>query len=135
MIKLIVAIKKRPDLSVAEFQSHWRNQHAALVRNSPASQRYIRKYIQCFTLLSEYDAAGNAAYDGTAELWFDSVEDKEKFFSDPDYIRDIQPDEPRFADMENTRFFVTEEFSVIQETGSDSFSGEASSYSDNAEDR
>ena len=113
MIKVIVAIKKHPDLSVADFQSHWRNQHAALVKSNPASKRYIRKYIQCHTLPSEYDTPGNAAYDGTAELWFDSVEDKNKFFSDPDYLRDIQPDERRFADMEHTRFFVTEEFNVI----------------------
>jgi len=113
MIKLIVAIKKNPDFSVADFQSHWRNQHATLVKSNPASQRYIRKYIQCHTLPSEYDASGNAPYDGTAELWFDSVEDKDKFFSDPDYIREIQPDERRFADMENTRFFVTEECSII----------------------
>ncbi|MCR8915021.1 EthD family reductase [Marinobacter panjinensis] len=113
MIKVIVAIKKNPELSVADFQNHWLNQHAALVKNNPAAQRYIRKYIQCHTLPSEYDASGNAAYDGTAELWFDSVEDKEKFFSDPDYVREIQPDERRFADMENTRFFVTEERSII----------------------
>lgn len=113
MIKVIVAIRKRPDLSVEDFQSHWRNQHAALVKNNPASQRYIRKYTQCFTLLSDYDEAGNAAYDGAAELWFDSLEDKERFFSDSDYLRDIQPDEGRFADMESTRFFVTEEISVI----------------------
>ncbi|MEH6355278.1 MAG: EthD domain-containing protein [Marinobacter sp.] len=50
---------------------------------------------------------------GVAELWFDSVEDNNKFFSNPDYLRDIQPDERRFAEMENTRFFVTEEFNVI----------------------
>lgn len=113
MIKVIVAIKKKPTLSVADFQTHWRNHHADLVKNNPASQRYIRKYIQCHTLLTEYDESGNAVYDGTAELWFDNVEDKNRFFTDPDYIREIQPDEHLFADMENTRFFVTEEHSVI----------------------
>lgn len=113
MIKVIVAIKKKSELSVEAFQSHWLSQHAKLVRENPASQRYIRKYIQCHTLPSEYAASGEVAYDGTAELWFDSVEDKDRFFSDPDYLAEIQPDEGRFADMEKTRFFVTQEHTVI----------------------
>jgi uncharacterized protein (TIGR02118 family) len=112
MIKVIVAIAKRADLTVAEFQDHWRTRHAELVRGNPATQRYIRKYVQCHTLPSEYES-GEAAYDGTAELWFDSVDDKNAFFSDPDYVRDIQPDEARFADMEKTVFFVTREETVI----------------------
>jgi hypothetical protein len=62
---------------------------------------------------SNFGASTHEFVTGTTELWFDSVEDKDKFFSDPDYVRDIQPDELRFADMENTRFFVTEEFNVI----------------------
>jgi len=112
MIKVIVAIKKKPELSVTDFQTHWRN-HAELVRSNAASKRYIRKYIQCHTLPTEYESSGEAAYDGTAELWFDSLEDKDAFFSDPDYIRDIQPDESRFADMSATRFFVTQEHSIM----------------------
>lgn len=112
MIKLIVAIRKRADLSVEEFQDHWRHRHAALVKNNPASTRYIRKYIQCHTLPDEY-AAGDVAFDGTAELWFDSVADKDAFFSDPDYLRDVSPDEEKFADMSKTVFFVTREEHVI----------------------
>lgn len=63
-------------------------------------------------MLDQY-AEGEVAFDGTAELWFDSVADKDAFFSDPDYLRDVQPDEERFADMTRTVFFVTEEESVI----------------------
>jgi hypothetical protein len=36
--------------------------------------------------------------------------------SDPDYLRDVQPDEARFADMSNTVFFVTEEELVLDNT-------------------
>lgn len=112
MVKLIVAIHRRPGMSVEDFQEHWKTQHARLVRENPASKRYIRKYVQCHTLPGEY-VEGAAAFDGTAEIWFDSVEDRDAFFSDPDYLRDIQPDEGRFADMTRTVFFVTEEESVI----------------------
>ena len=112
MIKLIVAIHRRPGMTVADFQDHWRQQHAKLVAENPATQRYIRKYVQCHTLPSEYQQ-GEVAFDGTAEIWFDRVEDKDAFFSDPDYLKDVQPDEARFADMSRTVFFVTEEVPVF----------------------
>jgi uncharacterized protein (TIGR02118 family) len=115
MIKLIVAIHRRPGMSVADFQEHWRTQHARLVRDNPATRKYVRKYMQYHTLPGEY-AGGEPAFDGTAELWFDSVEDKEAFFSDVDYLKDIQPDEGRFADMTRTVFFVTGEEPVIDNT-------------------
>ena len=115
MIKLIVAIRKRPEMSVDDFQTHWRTRHAKLVRENAATARYIRKYVQCHTMPDQYEL-GEVAYDGTAELWFDSVEDKDAFFSDPDYLRDIQPDEARFADMTRTVFFVTQEESVLDRT-------------------
>lgn len=115
MIKLIVAIRKRPDLSVEDFQHHWRTRHAPLVRDNPATRRYIRKYVQCHTTPDQYEE-GPAAFDGTAEIWFDSVADKDAFFSDPDYLRDVRPDEARFADMNETVFFVTREELVIDGT-------------------
>ena len=115
MIKLIVAIRKRADMSAEEFQAHWRTRHAELVRNSPATAKYIRKYVQCHTVLDQYEQ-GEVAFDGTAELWFDSVADMEAFYSDPGYLRDVQPDEARFADMGRTVFFVTEEELVLDNT-------------------
>lgn len=112
MIKLIVAVRRRAGMSPEDFQDHWRNRHATLVKDSPATAKYVRKYVQCHTMLDEY-AQGEVAFDGTAELWFDSVADKDAFFSDPDYLRDVSPDEERFADMTQTVFFVTEEELVV----------------------
>ena len=112
MIKVIVAIKRLPEMSPEAFHEHWRNRHAELVKNNPATRKYIKKYIQCHTLPGEYEQ-GEVAYDGTAEIWFATLEDRDAFFSDPDYLRDISPDEGRFADMTRTVFFVTEEETVI----------------------
>ena len=112
MIKLIVAVKRCPEMSVEEFHEHWRTDHARLVRENPATLKYVRKYIQCHTMFDEY-RRGEVAFDGTAELWFDTVEDKDAFFSDPDYLRSVRPDEGRFADMTRTLFFVTEEEPVL----------------------
>jgi uncharacterized protein (TIGR02118 family) len=115
MIKLIVAVRRNPAMTVEEFQDHWRERHARLVRENPATARYVRKYVQCHTLPEEYDN-GEVPFDGTAELWFDSPADRDAFFSDPDYLRDIRPDEALFADMEQTVFFVTREESVVDAT-------------------
>ncbi|MFL5607895.1 MAG: EthD domain-containing protein [Gemmatimonadaceae bacterium] len=111
MIKLIVAIKRNPDMSPAEFHRYWRTVHAEKVRALPAAKRYIRRYVQAHTMDSEY-AAGEPSYDGTAELWFDSAADKDAFYSDPEYLAKVRPDEGVFADMTNTRFFVTREEDV-----------------------
>ena len=48
-----------------------------------------------------------------AELWFDSVGDKDRFYAGSDYLAQIHPDESRFADMNGTVFFVTEEETVL----------------------
>jgi len=77
VVKLIVAIKRKQGMSPKDFHDHWGTQHATLVKSCPASRRYIRKYVQCHTLDEEY-LAGEPAFDGTAELWFESVADKER---------------------------------------------------------
>jgi len=112
MVKLIVVIKRNAAMSPEEFHRYWRVEHAAKVRSIPATSRYIRRYVQAHTTDAEY-AAGDPAYDGTAELWFDSSEDRNAFFSDPDYLAVVAPDERIFADMERTRFLLTTEEDVI----------------------
>jgi len=112
VVKLIVVIKRNTAMSPDEFHKYWRTEHAAKVRSLSATERYIRRYVQAHTLDTEY-ADGNPAYDGTAELWFDSVEDKNAFFSDPDYLAIVAPDERIFADMDQTQFLVTNEEDVI----------------------
>lgn len=108
MIKLIVAIHRLPGMSPEAFHRHWRTQHAELVRSNPATRKYVRRYVQCHTTPSSY-LQGDVAFDGTAELWFNDTADRDAFFSDPDYLTHIQPDEGRFADMSRTVFFETEE--------------------------
>ena len=112
MIKLIVAVKRNADMAPAEFHRYWRTEHAVKVRSIAACARYVRRYVQAHTLDTEY-AAGDPAYDGTAELWFDSVSDKDAFYSDPEYLAVVAPDERVFADMERTHFLVTREEDVL----------------------
>ena len=112
MVKLIVVVKRNPAMSPAQFREYWRCEHARKVRSIPACAKYIRRYVQAHALDSEY-AAGDPAYDGTAELLFDSVQDKDAFFSDPDYRAIVAPDERVFADMDQTRFLLCCEETIV----------------------
>ena len=111
MIKLIVAVKRNRAMSPAEFHAYWRTTHSEKVRALAATRKYVRRYVQAHTLETEY-ATGEPAYDGTAELWFDSVADKDAFYSDPQYLATVRPDEMVFADLGSSQFFVTEEEEV-----------------------
>ncbi len=113
MIKLIVAIKRRQGMTPEDFQAYWKTSHGTKVRASSCGQKYIRRYVQCHTLLADYASGAQPAFDGTAELWFDSVADKEAFYADPEYLETIAPDETEFADMTRTVFFQTQEFPVM----------------------
>jgi uncharacterized protein (TIGR02118 family) len=112
MIKLIVAVKRNAAMSPQEFHRYWRTEHSGKVRSIAATAKYVRRYVQAHTIEAEY-AAGEPSYDGTAELWFDSVADKDAFYSDPGYLAIVAPDERVFADMNLTRFFVTTEEDVL----------------------
>jgi len=112
MIKLIVVVKRKADMDTHEFHDYWRNTHANLIKSTPICLKYIRKYVQCHTVSEEYKL-GEVSYDGTAELWFDSMEDKDTFFQDPEYLGKIRPDELEFLDLTKTKFFVTREEPII----------------------
>ncbi len=114
MVKLIIAVRRHRDYSPEQFHTYWRTTHADLLRTNPASVRYIRRYIQCHTLPDEY-GRGEPAYDGTAEVWFDSVADVDAFFQHPAFIEGIGPDADKFCDMEATKFFMTAEEAVVGE--------------------
>src|SRR5439155_34562 len=72
-------LRRSSHLSRAEFQRYWREMHGPLVRRHAASLR-IRRYVQLHTLEDALNDAlrgtrgGPEAYDGVAELWWESRE-------------------------------------------------------------
>lgn len=110
MIKLMILVKRNSELTHEAFREHLSVNHARLVRDCPASAKYVRKYVQSFHVAGETDSG---SFDGAAELWFDSLQDMGLFFADPDYLATVRPDEPRFADLEKCIFLTTEEVQVI----------------------
>ena len=80
MIKLVMCLSRRSDMSRAEFQDYWQHQHGPFFQENASTMR-SKKYVQSHTIDSPLNAAMRGTrgmmpeYDGVAEVWFDSEED------------------------------------------------------------
>ena len=77
MIKLIALLKRKPGLTREEFADRWLNDHVKLSSKMPG----LRGYRVNIAIDHQPDGDGvEPIYDGTAELWWDSVEAMETAF-------------------------------------------------------
>ena len=122
MIKLVFCLRRLPHLTREEFQHYWRETHAPLVRRH-AGVLGIRRYVQVHTLDDPLQDAlrasrgGPEAYDGVAELWWESRDELEAATRDPAgqaAALALLEDERRFIDLARSPLFVAEERMVIQ---------------------
>lgn len=103
MIKAITCIKRKPGLSVTDFQAYWRGNHAEVVKGLPG----IRRYIQSHALPGGY-RKGELVYDGIAEIWIDSVDTLRAWAGSAAYGA-VQQDEENFIDREKMLLILTQE--------------------------
>jgi uncharacterized protein (TIGR02118 family) len=120
MVKLVFALRRRPELTLAEFQTYWRDTHAPLVRSHADTLR-IRRYVQVHTTDTPINAAlqvsrgGPEPCDGVAELWWDSVDDFIAGSSSPEgqaAAAELLDDERKFIDLTNSPLWIGEEHQV-----------------------
>jgi uncharacterized protein (TIGR02118 family) len=69
MIKLIGFLTRKEGMSLADFQTYWRDIHAPLIARSPGLLRYIQSHA-CPEVYDTYPPA----YDGAAEAWFEDMD-------------------------------------------------------------
>lgn len=112
MINLIIAARRRSDITRDEFIRYWKEDHAPLVLSVLEFSRHLRRYVQHPVAA---DPDGHAAvlgimpdYDGIGELWFDDHASMVAAFNEPRYLEIIRPDEEKFLDRDNSLSFVTE---------------------------
>lgn len=103
MVKVIAIIKRPAGMTVEAFQQHWRTSHADVVAKLPG----LRRYVQSHTLLAGY-RKGEPAWDGIAELWFDSMDALRALRGTPAYAA-VEADEARFIDRSTMVSIVTDE--------------------------
>jgi uncharacterized protein (TIGR02118 family) len=103
MVKALTFIKRKPGMSVEDFQSYWRTKHPRVVTALPG----VRRYVQSHTLLAGY-RKGEPVHDGIAEVWFDDSQALRASAAAPAY-RDVQADEAKFIDRGTMGMIVTED--------------------------
>jgi len=90
--KILLMMKRRPGMSVAEFRDYYENRHVPLCTRyaSPAITRYVRRYIDPQPH-PETGPAAELPFDVITELWF---EDHAKFLGTLAYLTSNRmPDE------------------------------------------
>jgi uncharacterized protein (TIGR02118 family) len=108
-VKGLFLVKRKPGLSVAEFQDYWRTRHAPLVPRTP----HLLRYVQCHVLPETYESDAPPVYDGVAELWWPSVEKFKESWASPELQVEQLNDAKKFVDGQSTVAFLAEENRVI----------------------
>ena len=122
MVKLVFVIRRREDLPAEEFHRYWLQEHGPLARRLLESLG-ARGYVQTHTLGGGLNAALAAtrgaadAYDGLAEVWWDSLDALVETFRSEEGQRaneTLAEDEARFIDVERSSLFITEEHPILE---------------------
>ena len=121
MIKLVFAIRRREDMPADEFHRYWLEEHGPLAR-SLVEPLAARRYVQSHTVAPELNTQLAAtrdtaeAFDGLAELWWDSVEDLATAFASEagqKAAQTLMEDEAKFIDFSRSSLFLTEEHVIL----------------------
>lgn len=117
-IKMVACVRKRADLTFAEFSRYWRNDHKKLVlEHLPAlrARRYAQNHLtepEFGVLLAQPRGMDTGSYDGVLELWWDSLDEVVAAFSSPECLAAsaiLAEDEARFIDLAASKVFLAEE--------------------------
>lgn len=119
-IKLFEFLRRTPGTTRDEFDSHWRNVHAAMLAAEPTLRRHVERYELNLRLPSDADRdrssgeVADGAWDGVAVLWFESFDALRALASEP-AMAGINDDAGNFRADERL-IVVTEEPEIIVST-------------------
>ena len=124
MVRLVYVLRRKEELSLEEFQRYWREQHGPLVARYANTMR-VRRYVQSHTMDSEANETMQAsrgtmtAYDGVADLWWDSETDLAALGTTPEgqaAALELFEDEAKFIDFSRSVFYLTTEVPQVNPT-------------------
>ena len=112
-----MCLRRRPDLTRAEFLDYWENKHAPFFMANAATMR-AKKYVQSQTMDSPMNEGFRESrglqpdYDGVAEVWFESEADLMEAMSSPEGQQlgaALAKDEENFIDHSKSSAFLVRE--------------------------
>ena len=104
LVKGLFLVKRKPGLSVTEFQDYWRNKHAPLVPRTP----HLVRYVQCHVLPETYESEYPPAFDGVAELWWPDLGKFKESWASPELQVEQLTDAKQFVGDETCAFLAQE---------------------------
>ncbi|MEM9282337.1 MAG: EthD domain-containing protein [Verrucomicrobiota bacterium] len=117
MIKLVMCLCRRSDMSREEFQAYWLNQHGPFFQEKSPTMR-AKKYVQSHTISSPLNDGFKVSrglideYDGVAEVWFESEEDLVEAMGTTEAQQlglELLEDEENFIDHSKSAAFIVKE--------------------------
>ena len=117
MIKLIMCVTRRSDLSREQFQDYWLNQHGPFFEENAHVMR-SKRYVQSHTIDTPLNDGMRESrgmlpeYDGVAEVWFESEEELMHAMSSPEGQQlgeALLEDEGNFIDHSQSSAFIVRE--------------------------
>ena len=118
MIKQLVFLRKRADMTMQQFMDYYENQHSQLSKKAgrtpsiPNAVRYVRRYLT----LEKNPVTGEVldpGYDCIMEIWWNSrndFENSQKVISDPGRLPMIKADEKNLFASHSNPVCTVEEY-------------------------
>ena len=108
MAKGIGFIKRKPGMSPADFQQHWKEKHGPIGAALPG----LRRYEQSHTRLSAYGRGKDPLWDGVSLLWFDDSKALKQAMQSKEFAI-AKADDPNFLAPGDVPFIVTTEYLIV----------------------
>ncbi len=117
MIKLVMCLRRKSDLTREQFQDYWLHQHGPFFQENADAMR-SKRYVQSHTVDSPLnegmrDSRGmQPDYDGVAEVWFESESDLMEAMGSPEgqaLSEALLKDEGNFVDHSKSSAFIVRE--------------------------
>lgn len=117
MIKMVMCLRRRKDLTREQFLDYWLNKHAPFFNENAAKMR-TKRYVQSHTLDTPLNEGLRGSrgmepeYDGVAEVWFESEEELMAAMSSAEGQQlgeALLADEQNFIDHSRSSAFIVRE--------------------------
>ncbi len=121
MVKLVYCIKRKADVSEAEFHRYWLDDHGPKVRGV-AETIGAKRYVQSHTVFPDVNAGFRASrglsagYDGITEVWFEDEASMAQGLGTADGVaaaKMLLEDESHFIDFAASSIFMTQEHEIF----------------------
>ncbi len=106
MLKFVVVLYRRSDLTPSQFRQHLQHVHAPLAKNLPGLKHYKQNHV------TEDPRRKHPGWDAVVELYFDDRASMEAAWASPQGAASDE-DLPNFVDMTCTTWSVVDEIILL----------------------